>query len=76
MEQKIAIFDFGGGTFDLSILNIGQGVFEVIATDGDSYLGGEDFDNALVDFLVEDFKQKFDINIYNDKMVLLNKSRQ
>ena len=67
-EQTIAIFDLGGGTFDLSILAIGQGVFEVIATDGDSWLGGEDFDNRLVDFLVEDFKQKFQINIFNDKM--------
>jgi len=68
MEQTVAVYDFGGGTFDLSILAIGQGVFEVLATDGDSYLGGEDFDNRLVEFLVEDFKQKFGINIYNDKM--------
>jgi molecular chaperone DnaK (HSP70) len=68
VEQKVAIFDLGGGTFDLSILNIGQGVFEVIASDGDSYLGGEDFDNRLVDFLIDDFKKKHGIDIYNDKM--------
>jgi molecular chaperone DnaK (HSP70) len=67
-EQTIAIYDLGGGTFDLSILAIGGGVYEVIATDGDSYLGGEDFDNRLVDYLVQDFKKNFDINIYNDKM--------
>ncbi len=67
-EQTIAVFDLGGGTFDLSVLAIGQGVFEVLATDGDSYLGGEDFDNRLVDYLVKDFKKKYDINIYNDKM--------
>jgi molecular chaperone DnaK (HSP70) len=67
-EQVIAIFDLGGGTFDLSILSIGQGVFEVIATEGDSWLGGEDFDNRLVDFLVAEFKQKYQIDVYNDKM--------
>jgi len=67
-EQTIAIYDLGGGTFDLSILAMGQGVFEVVATEGDSYLGGEDFDNRLVDFLVNDFKKKFNIDIFNDKM--------
>jgi len=67
-EQTVAVYDLGGGTFDLSILQIGHGVFEVLATDGDDYLGGEDFDNVLVDSLAEDFKKKFEIDIYNDKM--------
>jgi len=67
-EQTVAIYDLGGGTFDLSILSIGQGVYEVVATAGDSYLGGEDFDNRLVDYLVQDFKKKYKIDIYNDKM--------
>ncbi|MFO8056971.1 MAG: Hsp70 family protein [bacterium] len=67
-EQTVAVYDLGGGTFDLSILSIGQGVFEVVATAGDSYLGGEDFDNRLVDYLVKDFQEKYKINIYNDKM--------
>ena len=67
-EQTIAIYDLGGGTFDLSILAMGQGVFEVVATEGDSYLGGEDFDNRLVDFLAADFKKKFGVDLFNDKM--------
>ena len=57
-EQKIVVFDFGGGTHDVSILELGDGVFEVLATDGDTHLGGEDFDNRLVDFCVNDFKRK------------------
>ncbi len=68
VEQTVAVYDLGGGTFDLSIMSIGQGVFEVMATDGDSYLGGEDFDNILVHHLVEEFKKKHNINIFNDKM--------
>jgi len=67
-EQTIAIYDLGGGTFDLSVLAMGQGVFEVVATEGDSYLGGEDFDNRLVDFLAADLKKKFSIDLFNDKM--------
>lgn len=67
-ERTVAIYDLGGGTFDVSILSIGQGVYEVISTRGDSWLGGEDFDNRLVDDMVSQFKEKYDINIYNDKI--------
>lgn len=61
-ERKVLIFDLGGGTFDVSLLNIDDGVFEVLATAGDTHLGGEDFDNRLVDFCVTDFKKKTGLN--------------
>merc|ERR1712038_280286 len=61
-ERKVLIFDLGGGTFDVSLLNIDDGVFEVLATAGDTHLGGEDFDNRLVDFCVNDFKRKTGLN--------------
>merc|ERR1719428_593229 len=61
-ERKVLIFDLGGGTFDVSLLNIDDGVFEVMATAGDTHLGGEDFDNRLVDFCVTDFKRKTGLN--------------
>jgi len=61
-ERKVLIFDLGGGTFDVSLLNIDDGVFEVLATAGDTHLGGEDFDNRLVDFCVNDFKRKSGLN--------------
>merc|ERR1712038_382387 len=61
-ERKVLIFDLGGGTFDVSLLNIDDGVFEVLATAGDTHLGGEDFDNRLVDFCVKDFKRKTGLN--------------
>jgi len=61
-ERKVLIFDLGGGTFDVSLLNIDDGVFEVLATAGDTHLGGEDFDNRLVDFCVNDFKRKTGMN--------------
>jgi molecular chaperone DnaK (HSP70) len=67
-ERTVAVYDLGGGTFDVSILSIGQGIYEVLTTRGDSWLGGEDFDNRLVDFMVKKFQQQYDINIYNDKM--------
>merc|ERR1719327_495629 len=57
-EQNVLIFDLGGGTFDVSLLTIDEGVFEVMATAGDTHLGGEDFDNALVDHCTKDFKRK------------------
>ena len=57
--KKIAVYDLGGGTFDVSILEIGDGVFEVKSTNGDTFLGGEDFDNAIVDYLVNEFEIKF-----------------
>ena len=65
-DEKIAVFDLGGGTFDVSIMDIGDGVFEVLSTNGDTHLGGEDFDNILVNFLVDEFKKESGINIKKD----------
>ncbi len=69
-EGKIAVFDLGGGTFDVSILEIGDGVFEVKATNGDTHLGGEDFDLRLIDYLADEFKKDQGIDLRNDKMAL------
>jgi molecular chaperone DnaK len=69
-EEKIAVFDLGGGTFDVSILEIGEGVFEVKATNGDTHLGGEDFDLRLIDYLADEFKKDQGIDLRNDKMAL------
>jgi len=69
-EEKIAVFDLGGGTFDVSILDIGDGVFEVKATNGDTHLGGEDFDLWLIDYLADEFKKDQGIDLRNDKMAL------
>ncbi|HIJ56245.1 MAG TPA: molecular chaperone DnaK [Deltaproteobacteria bacterium] len=69
-DEKIAVFDLGGGTFDISILEIGEGVFEVKATNGDTHLGGEDFDLRLIDFLADEFKKDQGIDLRNDKMAL------
>ena len=69
-EEKIAVFDLGGGTFDISILDIGDGVFEVKATNGDTHLGGEDFDMRLIDYLADEFKKEYGINLKNDTMAL------
>ncbi len=69
-EEKIAVFDLGGGTFDVSILEIGDGVFEVKATNGDTHLGGEDFDFRIVDFLADTFRKEQGIDLRNDKMAL------
>ncbi|KAG5024732.1 hypothetical protein JHK82_020634 [Glycine max] len=69
-EGLIAVFDLGGGTFDVSILEISNGVFEVKATNGDTFLGGEDFDNALLDFLVNEFKRTENIDLSKDKLAL------
>jgi molecular chaperone DnaK len=69
-DQKIAVFDLGGGTFDISILEIGDGVFEVKATNGDTHLGGEDFDLHLIDYLAETFRKEQGIDIRSDKMAL------
>jgi len=68
--QKIAVYDLGGGTFDVSILEIGDGVFEVKSTNGDTFLGGEDFDDAIVDYLVNEFKKDNGIDLKNDKLAL------
>ena len=69
-EEKIAVYDLGGGTFDISILEIGDGVFEVKATNGDTFLGGEDFDLRIVNWLADEFKREQGIDLRNDKMAL------
>jgi len=69
-EEKVAVFDLGGGTFDISILEIGDGVFEVKSTHGDTHLGGEDFDQRLIDFLADEFKKDQGIDLRKDKMAL------
>ena len=70
INKKIAVYDLGGGTFDVSILELGDGVFEVKSTNGDTFLGGEDFDNTIVDYLVNEFKKENDINLRTDKLAL------
>ncbi len=69
-DEKIAVYDLGGGTFDISILEIGEGVFEVKATNGDTYLGGDDFDIRVMDWLVAEFRKEQGIDLRNDKMAL------
>ena len=69
-DRKIAVFDLGGGTFDISILEIGEGVFEVKSTNGDTHLGGEDFDLRIVDYLADEFKKDQGIDLRQDKMAL------
>ncbi len=68
--QKVIIYDLGGGTFDVSIMEIGDGVFEVLATNGNCKLGGDDFDNRIMDFLVSEFKTKEGIDLSNDKLAM------
>jgi len=67
---KIAVYDLGGGTFDISVLDIGDGVFEVKATNGDTFLGGEDFDRRIIDFLADEFKKQQGIDLRNDRLAL------
>ncbi|MBD2182663.1 molecular chaperone DnaK [Planktothrix sp. FACHB-1355] len=69
-EQRVLVFDLGGGTFDVSILQLGDGVFEVRATSGNNHLGGDDFDNCLVRWMIDNFKQKEGIDLSTDKMAL------
>ena len=69
-SHKILVFDLGGGTFDVSILELGDGVFEVKSTNGDTKLGGDDFDEKIMDYIAEDFKSKNNIDLRNDKMAL------
>ena len=69
-DEKIAVFDLGGGTFDISILELGDGVFEVKSTNGDTHLGGEDFDQKLIDYIADEFKKDQGIDLRNDKMAL------
>ena len=70
IDQKVLVFDLGGGTFDVSILELGDGVFEVLATSGDNLLGGDDFDQAIIDYLVEEFKKDQGIDLSKDKMAM------
>ncbi|MBI2210711.1 MAG: molecular chaperone DnaK [Deltaproteobacteria bacterium] len=69
-DEKIAVFDLGGGTFDISILELGEGVFEVKATNGDTFLGGEDFDQRVIDYLADEFKKDQGIDLRKDRMAL------
>ncbi len=69
-NEKVAVFDLGGGTFDISILELGEGVFEVKATDGDTHLGGDDFDQKIIDFLADEFKKQEGIDLRKDMMAL------
>ena len=69
-NKKIAVYDLGGGTFDISILELGDGVFEVKSTNGDTFLGGEDFDNTIVDYLLSEFKKENGIDLKSDKLAL------
>jgi molecular chaperone DnaK len=69
-EETIAVYDLGGGTYDISILEIGDGVFEVKATNGDTHLGGDNWDDAIIKWLVDDFKKEHGIDLRQDKMAL------
>ena len=69
-EQKIMVYDLGGGTFDVSIIDIGDGVIEVLATNGDTHLGGDDFDNSITDWLVKEFNNAEGVNLSSDKMAM------
>ncbi|ARQ07202.1 molecular chaperone DnaK [Macrococcoides canis] len=69
-EQKVLVFDLGGGTFDVSILELGDGVFEVLSTSGDNKLGGDDFDQVIIDYLVEEFKKENGLDLSQDKMAM------
>ena len=69
-DEKILVYDLGGGTFDVTVLEIGDGTFEVLATDGNAFLGGDDFDNKILSYLVDEFKAEHGIDLSNDKMAL------
>jgi molecular chaperone DnaK len=69
-KMRVVIYDLGGGTFDVSILKLGQGIFEVMSTSGDTHLGGDDFDQAVIDYLIEDFYTKEQIDLRNDRVAL------
>ena len=69
-DEKILVYDLGGGTFDVSILELGDGVFEVLSTNGDTHLGGDDFDNKVIDYLAEQFKSENGVDLKNDKLAL------
>jgi molecular chaperone DnaK len=69
-DETIAVFDFGGGTFDVSILEVGEGVVEVKSTNGDTHLGGDDIDERLIEWIIEEFKRDQGIDLSHDKMAL------
>ncbi len=69
-DKTVMVFDLGGGTFDVSILELGGGVFEVVATSGDNHLGGDDFDNAIANYILEEFKKANGIDLSTDKMAM------
>ncbi len=69
-DEKVLVYDLGGGTFDVSILQLGDGVFEVLSTNGDTKLGGDDFDNKIIDWLVAEFKADNNIDLSKDKMAM------
>src|ERR1700693_2580043 len=69
-NEKIAVFDLGGGTFDISVLDVGDGVFEVKSTNGDTHLGGDDFDQVIIDYVADDFKRQHNIDLRKDQMAL------
>src|SRR5260370_35765240 len=69
-QGKIAVYDLGGGTFDISVLEVGDGVFEVKSTNGDTFLGGEDFDKRIIDYLADEFKKDNGIDLRNDRLAL------
>src|SRR5690349_4626637 len=69
-NEKIAVFDLGGGTFDISILDVGDGVFEVKATNGDTHLGGDDWDQVLIDYIADEFKRENGIDLRKDQMAM------
>jgi molecular chaperone DnaK len=69
-DQTIAVYDLGGGTFDISILRLGEGVFEVVATNGDTHLGGDDFDQRIIDWICDEFKREHGIDLRHDRMAL------
>ena len=70
VNETILVFDLGGGTFDVSLLEVGDGIFEVLSTAGDTNLGGNDFDNAIVSYLINSFKEKENINLREDAQAL------
>src|SRR5204863_1045413 len=69
-DEKIAVFDLGGGTFDVSVLEVGEGVFEVKSTNGDTFLGGDDFDQRVIDYLADEFKKDQGVDLRKDRMAL------
>jgi molecular chaperone DnaK len=70
VDQKIAVYDLGGGTFDISILDVGEGVFQVLSTNGDTFLGGDDFDQRVINWIADEFKREQGIDLRSDRMAL------